>query len=582
MNEIKKEIKKLPKKSLVLILILAMVLNYILPLEKVFADGEYVLTFTATGEHTMENDGNHLKIDGQYVDLRDANDNTKNIGTVACTSNKSCTITVTDGTPGKVDNNEAGKFTLYVSGHRIDYNSSVNANEAYAVQDYEEQNNNQPGNQGNEEPIEPNFDGKAYVIWSCGNGICYKHFDNIPNFDDGNSTFYKDTEIVADNKAGETFNLNATYKGWSTDDRFNAWVTAYKVYKNITGDIDWTTVNPEDMIGDPIDMREYEDKAIQAGKCTKDNTPQDEFEACVDQYVAENENVWASRAQLQPVGEPTYNNAYVSYGDRNFKVVIYNSNYKGLKMGSLDELSYYPAEWANQFIKRDQYDISGTTKEKPTGIDTILLEKIVRLKEIDANGYSITKIEALDVPSDAINIAKVDGEWRLDFSSNFYDNVVFEATDSNGGKSYFQIKRTTIDGWIKFVENKPVLNADFYFDRTKSYTDFELTAVIEYRDGTEKNVKLNAVKGIDDGLGNVADVYELDEENPAFGPAGKGLKKACFQYALADGEDKNIKRVYLNAEYKGSTATNYAGSYAGSGKGVLANIYVPEEEEVLR
>ena len=103
-------------------------------------------------------------------------------------------------------------------------------------------------------------------------------------------------------------------------------------------------------------------------------------------------------------------------------------------------------------------------------------------------------------------------------------------------------------------------------------------------DGSEKTVTLQPVKGIDDGLGNINwDVYETDEEagdpNDPNVPKGKGLKKGCFQFALNDGEDREIKRVYMNIEYKGSTSTNYAGAYSGSGKGTLANIYDPEEDK---
>ena len=37
-----------------------------------------------------------------------------------------------------------------------------------------------------------------------------------------------------------------------------------------------------------------------------------------------------------------------------------------------------------------------------------------------------------------------------------------------------------------------------------------------------------------------------------------------------------ISKVYINVEYKGSTSTNYAGAFTGSGKGV--EITVGEEE----
>ena len=442
-------------------------------------------------------------------------------------------------------------------------------------------NNNEPG------PIEPNFDGKAYILWSCkSGGICMKHFDNIPDFNDGNSTFYKDTSIE-DDRTRETFDINAKYKGWSTDAKFNNWVAAYKIYKGLGEEdvIDWSTVNPKDMLGDPIDMREFEDEAIEAGTCTK-NEPQDVFEDCVNTYVA-SKGLWVARAQLQPLpDEPDDNNAYVSYGDRNFKVVIYNDKYKGITIGDLSDLNYYPSSWANPFIRQDQYDISDTTKAKNTTVNAILLEKTLNIKEVEdedgekINGFEITKLEALDVPSDAVSISKVNGEWKLVFSSNFYDSVVFKATDKNGEVSYFTVKRYIADPWINNIDNKPHLYTELYFDKNNSYTDFNLTAKIEYKDGTVENVKLTPYNKIDDGLGNPTYAYEVDESNPEYGPSGKGLKKSVFIYKLKDGtkSDRDVKRAYVNVEYKGSTSKKYAGALAGSGKGILANIYKEEEE----
>ena len=438
---------------------------------------------------------------------------------------------------------------------------------------------------GGNDPVQPgtgeHFDGKAYILWSCeSGGICMYHFDNIPNFDDGNSKFYKDTDIV-DDRTGEHFNLNAKYKGWSTDAKFNSWVDAYKTYKGIAGDIDWSKVDPKDMLGDPIDVRPYEDDAINDGECTKAE-PQDVFEACVNKYAAK-KGAWVPRAQLQPVGEPTDNNGYVSYGDRNFKTVVYNSNYKGITIGDLSDLNYYPAQWANAFIRQDQYDISDTTKDKPTYVNAVLLEKTLNIRALDYNGFEIAKLEALDVPSDAVSITKVDGEWKLVFSSNFYDNVVFKATDTNGEVSYFAVKRYTVDAWINNVEGAPHLYAEVFFDKNKSYTDFDLTAKIEYKDGTTEKVELKPYDRIDDGLGNITEAYEVDEsephpEDPTL-PRGKGLKKSVFIYKLKDGKtDRDVKKAYINIEYKGSTSDNYAGAFAGSGKGILANIYQGEEE----
>ena len=74
MKEFKKVIKKLPKKIIAIVLVIALLLNYITPLTKVFADNNntYTLTFTinsnAEYNHTMVVDNGHLVIDGQFVE----------------------------------------------------------------------------------------------------------------------------------------------------------------------------------------------------------------------------------------------------------------------------------------------------------------------------------------------------------------------------------------------------------------------------------------------------------------------------------------------------------------------------------
>ena len=571
MKKFKKVIKKLPTKCLSLILVFALTISYFLPLAKVFAEDEYVVKFTAADNHEMTIDGGHLKIDGQYVELRDVTDDSKAIGEVKCASG-TCTITVSDGKAGKLNYNGDKKFTLYMQGHAFDMNHTFRANEEIRVQDYEEEQEHHDS----PEEFEPHFDGLAYVVWSCKNGgVCYHYFDDIPAFDDGNSTFYKNTEVTDDN-TNEAFDVNAEYKGWYLKDSFEAWVEYYKNNKKIVGNIDWSKVDPEDILGAPVDMREWEDRAVAAGKCQRpeEGEHRNDFESCVDEYAASQDFIHSTA--LQPVGEPTDNNAYVSYGDRNFKVVIYNEQYKGVTIGDLSDLNYYPSNWSNPFTRTDQYDISGTTKNNPTVIDAILLESTINIKALNYNSFEIASIEALDVPADAVQISKVNGEFKIVFSSNFYDNVVFKVTDKLGKVSYMQIRRYTIDGYIRFFENKPTITAELYFDRNKTYTNFDLTAKIIYKDGTVRTVSLDAYKGIDDGLGNITEAYEVDEENTEFGPSGKGLKKSMFQYVLKQGEERTISQIFINGEYVGSTDSNYAGAYVGSGEGV--SIYMEEEE----
>ena len=598
----KKTIKKLPKRVVSIFLIMAIVFQYFTPYLEVLAEASTTtlqIDFRDSydeGQGYVEystDDGEHWNSVTEDKTINNLNVTANNLR-VRLVANEGYTYQ-TDGMEySETINSEINRYDLSKQENGPIFGGLTGQNGYWAsatativalvnIEFMANQPANQNPGQGNNpqpgqgEGEEAHFDGKAYILWSCGSGVCYHYFDNIPSFDDGNSKFYKDTEVTADNKTGETFNINAKYRGWYLKDTFEKWVADYEL---ATGNaVDWNTLDPEVILGEPEqNVGQYEAGAIADG-CTK---PQQDahwsewntFESCVNHYAAKQGKIWTRK--LQPVGEPQVLNAYVSYGDRNFKVVIYNGDYKGVTIGDLSSLHYYPSEWTNAYLRRDQYDISGTSKDKPTGISTILLEETVNIKVLNYNGFEITKIEALDVPENAVSITKVDGEWQLVFSSNFYDNVVFKATDNNGGESYFQIKRYTIDGWIQGNN----LVADFYFDRTKTYSDFEITAKILYKDGNVKNVKLTPHYGIDDGLGNITKAWEVDEENPEdeHMPKGKGLKKAFYEYELEENEDKKIKAVYLNVEYTGSTKTQYAGSYAGSGRGVLANIYHGEEE----
>ena len=569
-----------------LILAVMLVVSLIIPFT-VFADGDLVFTFEVenSNEYELSTDEHHLIVtrigteENNYVDtISEGGANISDEITASCASKLQCTITVPEEKGSVKFRFNGSAFDLTNGNNVVNPDTVLSSSATLSVK--LPSNHNQGVEPGGDYPGgDTHFDGRAVVVWSCGEGVCYHEFGNdehgdpeIGNFDDGNSTYFKDTEIEADNKPGTTFNVDAEYKGWYLTDGFERWQDLYEMA--IGHEVDWNTLDPELIIGDPMDVRRFEEAATEAGRCPRPN--EEDPEGCVDEYAAEQGYVWTHK--LQPLGEPEYNNCYVSYGDRNFKVVIYNDEYKGVAMGDLSRLHYYPAEWTNAFIKRDQFDISGTSKDEPTGITSILLESTVIIKALNYNNFEIASIEALDVPEDAVTVNKVNGEFELVFASNFYDNVVFKVTDTDGEVSYLQVNRYTIDGWIKFKDNHPVLNADFYFDREKSYSDFNLTAKIIYRNGTIKNVTLEAADGIDDGLGNITPGYEVDEEEGEYGPRGKGLKKSTFEYPLENGEDREIKKVYLNAEYKGSTASNYAGAYVGSGEGVLANIYQGEGE----
>lgn len=453
------------------------------------------------------------------------------------------------------------------------------------------------------------FDGRAVVLWSCGDGdtgVCFHEFSvvdpehcdlenpteacyqEIGNFDNGGSTFFRDTYVTADNKPGTTFDVHAQYKEWYTTDEFYIWQELYRIAYDMepNAEIDWDTMNRELIMGAPKDGNTFasleESATDMCGVKPSQNASrsvQEEYERCINLYAAqENHEIWTH--ELQPVNEPDAANAYVSYGDRNFKVVIYNEDYKAVSTtADFDGLNFYPASWADPFTRRDQYDVSDSDEVNPTPLESILLESTVNLDILDINDYELESVEAMDVPDGAVTITKVNSrKFQIVFLSNFYDHVVFKLTDTSGGEEYVQINRYTIDGWIR---NNNTLSADFYYDRTKNYDDFVLTAKVVYNDGTIENVTLEAVEDFQDSLGHPIDGYEADQE-ASIGPfQGKGLKQSVFECYLGENAERRVKDIYLNAEYVDENDEDYiyAGAYSGSGDGTPANLYHPEESE---
>lgn len=590
MKKTKKVIKRLPKIVIAMIMLIAMTVSYIMPIAKVFAlDDTYNVVVTLdvadssdvtliargpSGNLAVGQNGDGLvahRGDGEYIiDFIDTYNNSRYGNSslvVNCTSNKKCSITVTVPNEHGVMIQVGGDTPIAFKKGDKDYNGeNLTSNTTLVVV-----NNDSVGNHPND-PSNPGFDGKAYLIWSSKNGgTCYHYFDNIPVTLEG-GVFYKTSDIRDDN-TNEVFDVKAEIKGFALKSQFDKWVTGYKNYKEIDS-IDWSKVDTNEIVG-VTDMRQYEEAAIEAGVCKRETMAQGDFEKCVDNYVEE-QGIFTLHANLQPVGEPYSENAYVSYGDRNFKVIIYNDNYRGVTIGSLDDLSYYPAIWNNPFLRVESYDISETTKDTPVDIETILLEPIVNIKALDEyNSFEIKSIEPLDVPSDAVTVTKVDDEFKIKFSSNFYDNVVFKVTSTDDEVYYIRINRITLDSSLRFIDNKPVIESKFFFDRNTEYTDYIVTAKIVYKDGTYKNIEMVNAKEIDDGLGNKTYAYELDEETEGEGPSGKGLKVSVYRYALSQGEDREISKIYFNVEFKGSTSESYAGAFAGSGKGVVLSF---EEE----
>ena len=163
--------------------------------------------------------------------------------------------------------------------------------------------------------------------------------------------------------------------------------------------------------------------------------------------------------------------------------------------------------------------------------------------------------------------------FKITFSSRFYDKVVCKLTDDKGKTYYFMVNRIAAQAKIDH-DNKgnEFIFSSLYFDRSTTYSDYIVKAKILYKDGTNKTVEMTNANYVDDGLGNTSyNVKEVDSENPIRSDwtKGKGIKIASYQYSLKDEDKSKIAKIYVNVEFKGSTFTNYAGTYVGSGNGVV-------------
>lgn len=446
--------------------------------------------------------------------------------TYDCSSQISCSFTMTKGTDNKRQSVSIEYHTDWMNisdgGSLTEANTAIISNNINLIvkQPINNNNNNNNNNNDPQPPIQSNFNGEAVAVWSCGNDICYHVFTNLS----GDTVNYiKASDVTDDRDASKKFDVHAK----------NKFFAVKEVFDQRKAEIDAGTVNIESLIGpDGIDY--------------------------------------------MPVGEPTENNALVGYGNREFKAIIYGDEFKGVTIGDLNDLDYYPRDWNDWFLRRETYDMGGTTKENPIEIDTVLLQKKINLKlQTNLNSYTVTKIEALDVPGDAVTITKKnDGSYDFEFNSNYYDKVVFKVTTSDNKEQYIYINRRTTDPWIRTDNGKEGIVVETFFDRNKSYSDLDVIAKIVNKDGSAKIVHLTAEKGIDDGLGNIHDDYEVDEQTTgdANQPKGKGMKRANFVYSMSKADLKKVDKIYINVEFKGSTSTMFAGNFVGSGKGDIIDM----------
>lgn len=124
-------------KVVALLLALALIFSVIVPITAVKADTSYEVFFTVEDgtSHTIEVEGDNLKIDGGYVEVRDSND--QNIGIATTTGTNSAKITVSSGAEGEL-NFGGNAFSLYMDGQKYSFGTKINSNKNVLVKNHQE------------------------------------------------------------------------------------------------------------------------------------------------------------------------------------------------------------------------------------------------------------------------------------------------------------------------------------------------------------------------------------------------------------------------------------------------------------
>lgn len=405
---------------------------------------------------------------------------------------------------------------------------------------------------------EPPFDGNILFIWQCGDKACKKeiHLENPQEM-----TYIKDSTIT---DGTNVFNLkealnNINNIGYVFPYRLEEWETQYKIDNNLTDQqYDFKNIDVELLLNGRIDQirRQY----FEDGTCEFTGIP-GEFEQCVDEH-AHPTIIDRGLGQLG-TGQQIGASSYTSFGDNVFKITIYSEDYVAIREDETN-LKYKINRFETMYT--DSKDITGSTKTNPVVMETLLMEGKTTISSNNIEGVQFKSVKPLDVPEGAIDITDLgNGKFEIKFNSNFFDRTIFEITDTNNNIYYVRIVRKVLDA--SFHYNNPIINKNnphlevmLSFDNQTSWNDYEVNATLIMKDGSYKKSTLENLGAIDIGGGNV---YYVDHME-----GGTNFDIASFGLDLTEADLNSIEGVYVNVRKTGSTDENYAGTYAGNGRGI--------------
>ena len=373
---------------------------------------------------------------------------------------------------------------------------------------------------------ESGFSGTVYFVWQgAGDTICLHQIPNLNNFTYPEIAYIPVTDIIDDdtNEQYSVSNKNYYWMWDSAADFVNTYKANNSSYSQLAAD-------------------------LEADETTKRN------------YA------------IDPAGAVSGASTICTNGDRVFRATIFDDgSFEGLDF-NVDEANYtyFPDFW-DSMLTSNSLDISGTTQEAPAVYEAFMLESTVHFAATYASVNVITGVKALDVPSGAVDIRKVDadGGYDIEFKSNFFDNVVFEITTASGSY-YIRIERIALkasDNFGPSMTETPQVTAKLYYDENTDYKNYEVYAAIYNSDGTTslKKAELSPIKT--NSFGNA-----LPDGTYSY-TAGKGLKYSNYSVEVP----KDAIGVAFNViGAQALTGDSYGGSYIGSGSGIYYDIAARE------
>ena len=208
-------------------------------------------------------------------------------------------------------------------------------------------------------------------------------------------------------------------------------------------------------------------------------------------------------------------------------------------------------------------DLSNTSRNSPAEITEFIYQTKLKIEANTTNNATITNIEALDVNEKAVTITSStdDNSYTLEFNSFFYDNVVFEITDSESEKYYLKINR-----YAAIIST----NFDNIDDPTPTTKKVFANLYLDYDEeaGSEAVRLTTLIKKVYNDNSYDFDYASVELNNSQYLVITTNTYRAC-QFSTE--VDSNVKEVYfITTRPQWTSKTN--GIITGSGMGVKFDI----------